>query len=74
MSKRPQAEAETGSVLTRLKAYTRADPTFQRDKDASISAEAEFGASDPMEGVTYRVARDRPAEPTQKKAARKSRK
>ena len=54
-----QVEAEMGSVLTQLKAYRRADPTFQQDKDAFISAEAEFGASDPMEGVTYKVARHR---------------
>jgi len=54
-----QIEAEMGSVLTQLKAYRRADPTFQQDKDAFISAEAEFGASDPMEGVTYKVARHR---------------
>lgn len=54
-----QVEAEMGSVLTQLKAYRRADPTFQQDKEAFISAEAEFGASDPMEGVTYKVARHR---------------
>jgi hypothetical protein len=59
MSKRPQVEAETGSVLIQLKAYRRADPTFQQDKDAFISAEAELGASDPTEGVTYKVARHR---------------
>jgi hypothetical protein len=59
-----QIEAEMGSVLTQLKAYRRADATFQQDKDAFISAEAEFGASDPMEGVTYKVARRRkPASP-----------
>ena len=54
-----QVEAEMGSVLTQLKAYRRADPTFQQDKDAFISAEAEFGAADPMGGVTYKVARHR---------------
>ncbi|MEP7300159.1 MAG: hypothetical protein ABI699_01415 [Caldimonas sp.] len=54
-----QVEAEMGSVLTQLKAYRRADPTFQQDKEAFISAEAEFGASDPMEGVTFKVARHR---------------
>ena len=54
-----QVEAEMGSVLTQLKAYRRADPTFQQDKDAFNSAEAEFGASDPMEGVAYKVARRR---------------
>jgi hypothetical protein len=54
-----QVETEMGSVLIQLKAYRRADPTFQQDKDAFISAEAEFGASDPIEGVAYKVARRR---------------
>ena len=54
-----QVEAEMGSVLTRLEAYRRADPTFHQDRDAFITAEAEFGASDPMEGVAYKVARHR---------------
>jgi hypothetical protein len=54
-----QVEAEMHSVLTQLKAYRRADPTFQQDKDAFISAEAEFGAADPMEGVAYKVTRHR---------------
>jgi hypothetical protein len=54
-----QVEAEMGSVLTQLKAYRRADATFQQDKDAFVSAEAEFGASDPMEGFTYKVVRHR---------------
>jgi hypothetical protein len=54
-----QVEAEMHSVLTQLKAYRRADPTFQQDKDAFISAEAEFGAADPMEGVAYEVTRHR---------------
>ena len=62
-----QVEAETGSVLTQLKAYRRADPTFQQDKDAFISAEAEFGATDRMEGVIYKVARRR--SPTSPKAS-----
>ena len=57
-----QVEAEMDSVLKQLKAYRRADPTFKQDKDAFISAEAELGASDPMEGVTYKVAR-RPTSP-----------
>ena len=56
-----------GSVLTQLKAYRRADPTFQQDKEAFISAEAGFGASDPIEGVTYKVARRR--SPTSPKAS-----
>jgi hypothetical protein len=60
-----QVEAEMGGVLTQLKAYRRADPTFQQDKEAFISAEAEFGASDPMEGVTFKVARHR--SPTSRK-------
>lgn len=60
-----QVEADMGSVLTQLKAYRRADPTFQQDKEAFISAEAEFGASDPMEGVAYKVARHR--SPTSRK-------
>ncbi len=54
-----QVEAEMGSVLTQLKAYRRADRTFQQDKEAFIAAEAEFGTSDPMEGTTYKVARHR---------------
>jgi hypothetical protein len=62
-----QVEAEMGSVLNQLKAYRRADPTFQQDKEAFILAEAEFGASDPMEGVVYKVSRRRSA--TTRKAA-----
>jgi hypothetical protein len=58
-----QVEAEMGSVLKQLKAYRRADPTFQRDKEAFIAAEAELGASDPMEGVAYKVSRQRPTSP-----------
>ena len=65
-----------GSVLTRLEAFRRNDPAFQQDKDAFISAEAEFGASDPMEGVTYKVALHRSpaspkASPPKKKAGAK---
>lgn len=64
-----QVEAEMHGVLTQLKAYRRADPTFQQDK-AFISAEAEFGAADPMEGVAYEVTRHRDPVSTKASAAK----
>lgn len=66
-----EVEADLGGVLARLKAYRRSDPDFKRDRNAFIAAEAEFGASDPMEGVVYKVESPREAGAA-KTAVRKS--